>query len=123
MAETPDGSWRFQRRGVFRPVVHVIDAAHGVQVATMRRRLGGEGRLEGPGLRRCRWGKENFWGRIWTWRGEDGAALATFVNGGFRPRFVVDPERRAGRYQELPLLLTLGCYLRVTDQAAAAAAS
>jgi hypothetical protein len=113
-AQAGDDRWTFAFNGILRNRLNVCNQTDSRPVATyeasvVRGPLRGTVRLADG--RRLYWLKERHWGLVWTFITEQGTPIAYF-----RQRVeqgaVVELADAARSEPELPLLLTLGFYLR-----------
>ena len=115
--------WEFRRTGVFRRRVTVRRPGSDRELAALAPRWNGTGRLEFPAGRQFEWRREGFFRPVWSFHAADGSHLVRFRrSGAFRPRAEVTIESSARRYEELPLLVTLGWHLLLLDRHDSAAA-
>ncbi len=113
-AETPQGTWRFERRGVWRHQISITDTGTGMPLARVEQRGTGNAQLTLPTTAEVIvWQKTNFWGTRWEWARADGTPLIRY-----RRRYmalaeaeVVDPSIAPMTEPRTMLLLTVGWYL------------
>jgi hypothetical protein len=124
-AETADGSWTFQREGLFQQRVTVGVGGAETNIAVFKPGWTGSGVLEFVDGRSFRWGPTNFWYNQWAWEYAGGGQLVQLRNdfGLLRTEGHVEVAPLAQALPELPLLSLLGWYLmllNVQDSAAGA---
>lgn len=113
VAESAEGTWTFQRTGIFRQTVTVRTPGSEAEIAVLRPNWKGEGALEGPAGRRYLWKKISFWSYNWMFTAETGAPLLRLKTKPYLFRSAADLEidYSAVSLSDLSLLAALGWYL------------
>ncbi len=108
-AETEEGRWVLHPHGLFHQRVTVTRGDSDVEVATVRNRLFGEGRVTVEGGRQYDWLPDNFWRTRWTLWDAAHAPLFHLERKVLlaRDRARVDVEVPAYPLPDLPLLLVV----------------
>ena len=122
---TPEAIWTFQRQGVWRPRIIVLDST-GAEIATFTRKWTGGTLAFANGGAIYTFKREGFWNpeRIWmTERDMPVLRIKARYGGARAARVVIEPG--GASLPELPLLAGAGWYLLVqmADEAASASAA
>ena len=104
-AETADGSWVIDRKGL-RQVITVLPLGAHTELATIKRGMSGQATLLFPDGREYAWQCTSFWRDVWTWLNHEGSPLLHLKRGAH-----VQLEPAAQDIPELALLTILGWYL------------
>src|SRR5205085_1206053 len=117
LAETADGSWAIERKGITQSItVLALDADR--ELATITRGISGQATLLFADGREHRWQSTSFWRDVWTWVNSEGTPLLHLKRGAH-----VQLEPAAQGLPELVLLTALGWYLHKQQEEEAAIAS
>jgi hypothetical protein len=121
-AETADGRWLFQPRGLFRRGVIVLAEGAETPLATFHR-YWRRGVVRFQDGRELIWRRESFWSRTWLFEDAGGGVLMRFRRRlSFpRARTGLELDSSAGRVAEVPLLACLGWFLQILARRRAAA--
>ena len=112
-AETPEGTWTFERPGLLSGAVHVREAGADLDMAVFHPGLLGPGHLRFANGVTFTWHHHGLGPGAWSFRGEGGETLVVLRQGGGpgAPEALVEIPS-AGRFMpRVPLLATLGWYL------------
>ena len=77
-ATTANGSWTFDRVGIWRMTSTIRDAGTGAELGRFEPRWTGTGLLNLASGARYRWDKANFWATQYVWRDDLGQDLVRF---------------------------------------------
>lgn len=126
VAETAEGAWIFDKRGVWRPQTLILDVGSGAEAARLARSgWSGKATLDLPSGRHYLWRATNIWRSRWEWQDTQGLSLArmTMKQGFAKTRGTVEIDPLAAATPDLALLVPLGWHLMLVARAEAAAAS
>jgi hypothetical protein len=104
-AETTDGSWMIERKGIRQTITVVALDAH-TELATIKRGMSGQATLLFADAHEYKWHCTSFWHDVWTWVHTEGTPLLHLKRG-----VHVHLEPAAHDLPDLALLTTLGWYL------------
>jgi len=113
-AETADGLWMFERKGLRQTTTIQALNAH-TELASVKRGMSGQATLQFPDGREYRWQCSSFWHDVWLWLNDEGTPLFHLKRG-----TQVQLEPAAHDLPELALLTTLGWYLHRQQEEEAA---
>lgn len=116
-AETADGSWMIERRGI-RQTMSVLEFDTQTELATITRGMSGQASLLFADGREYRWQCTSFWRDVWTWVNTEGTPLLHLKRG---THLQLEPAVQG--LPDLALLTTLGWYLHKQQEEEAAIAS
>lgn len=121
-AETAEGSWSYKRQG-FRQQVIIQSNGADLLTPTLSRRWTGSATLSFPDGHSYLWKRSGFWGIKRAWTTPEGTPMLGFKTkyGLLKTGGEVAIAPFAASLPELPLLMTLGFYLMVTEMRDAAA--
>jgi hypothetical protein len=104
-AETADGSWMIEQKGLHQTITILALDAH-TELGLIKRGMSGQATLLFAGQREYRWHCTSFWRDVWTWVNTEGTPLLHVKRGAH-----VHLEPAAQGLPDLALLTTLGWYL------------
>ena len=116
-AETADGSWVVERKGI-RQTITVLALDAYTELATITRGMSGQATLLLADGREYRWQSTSFWRDVWTWVNSEGTPLLHVKRGAH-----VQLESAAHDLPDLALLTTLGWYLHKQQEEEASIAA
>src|SRR5205823_3726418 len=80
LAETADGSWAIERKGI-RQTITVLALDAYTELATITRGMSGQATLLLADGREYRWQSTSFWRDVWTWVNSEGTPLLHLKRG------------------------------------------
>jgi hypothetical protein len=117
VAETADGSWVIERKGI-RQIITVVALDVQTELATIKSGMSGQATLLFADGREYRWQCTSFWRDVWTWVNTEGTSLLHLKRGA-----KVHLEPAAQGLPDLALLTALGWYLHKQQEEEAAIAA